>query len=321
MAGRDYTTTGLLAAIRAEGSIPDEDPEATDAKLLLLADRIHDRVFVPKVRKAVSDYYTTSDYLTVEAGVGEYRIPHRAVTSSVRAVVLVDSSGREQELSPIPLADRHTYSTGTSGRPSFYCIVDDMVVLLPRPNTSDLELRIVYEYRPSKLVLVADVAIISAIALVTSADGLDVYQVGASSGFNPTDETACDVVCAQAPFSVIARDGVFDGSIPVLGKALSISDHCRAPLVGDYICPLGETPVPQLPAELHGLFALYCAGWYLKPTDPGTSQTLIDAAESASNDALALLSPRQVGKQMKMRPTASMMRRGRRGGGFSDWRP
>lgn len=322
MAGRDYTTSGLLAAIRAEGSIPDEDPDATDAKLLLAADRVYDRVFVPAVRKAVSDFYVTSSYLTITAGTAEYRVPHRAVTSSVRAVVVQDTGGREYPLVPLPLADRHNFYPSSQSFPSYYCLADDKIVLLPTPNNSSQTLRIVHEYRAGKLILPADAALISAVAAPVVTDDTALYVVGTSGTFDPTDPTPCDVVDHLAPFSVIGFDGSFDGSVPVIGATLELNTRYQAPVAGNYICPVGETPIPQIPAELHGLLALYTAGWYLMPTDPSTGQNLISQAQASLTDALALLSPRQIGRQMKIKSESSLLRRGARfGGGFGDWRP
>ena len=322
MSGRDYTATGLIASFRAEGSISPDDPNATEADILLLADRIIERHFVPGVRKALADYYITYDDIALEANVKEYRIPYRAVTSSVRSVVFVDGSDNEFELVPVPPTTRFTYAQARSGYPAGYTIIDDVLCVLPTPANSTGTLRVWYEYRPGKLILPATAALISTISEPVLTDGDNIYAVATTGTFDPADPTPCDVVCGRAPFSVIARDASFDGTVAVLGATLTLDTRWRDPLVGDYICPVGETAFPQIPAELHSALALMMAGEYLKATDPQTSAELIKEAKEARQMAWGMLTPRQHGRQMKLKSTSSRLRGyGVRSGGFGDWRP
>lgn len=323
MSGRDYTATGLIASFRAEGSISSDDPNATEADILLLADRVIERHFVPGVRKALADYYVSYDDIALEANVKEYRIPYRALTSSVRSVVFVDSSNNECELMPVAPTVRFSYSQARSSYPSGYTIVDDMLCVIPTPANSSGTLRIWYEYRPGKLILPTAAALIGTISDPVLTDGDNVYAVATTGTFDPADPTPCDVVCGKAPFSVIARDGSFDGSVAVLGATLTLETRWRDPLVGDYICPVGETPFPQIPAELHSALALMMAGEYLKATDPQTAAELIREAKEARQLAWGMLTPRQHGRQLKLKNTTSQLRGrgvGRRNG-FGDWRP
>ena len=322
MSGRDYTATGLIASFRAEGSISPDDPNATEADILLLADRIIERHFVPGVRKALADYYITYDDIALEANVKEYRIPYRAVTSSVRSVVFVDTSDNEFELVPVPPTTRFTFNQARSGYPAAYTIVDDMLCVLPTPANSSGTLRIWYEYRPGKLILPTAGALIDTISEPVLTNGDNVYAVATTGTFDPADPTPCDVVCGRAPFSVIAREASFDGTVAVLGATLTLDTRWRDPLVGDYICPVGETAFPQIPAELHSALALMMAGEYLKATDPQTSAELIKEAKEARQMAWGMLTPRQHGRQMKLKSTSSRLRGyGVRSGGFGDWRP
>lgn len=318
MTARDYTTAGLLEAIRAEGSIPQEDPNATDAKLLSLADRVMDRFFVPAVRIAIADFYVTHQDQDVEAGVSEYTIPHRAVTNSVRSVVYVDSSGNQFPLAPVALTDRYKFGTAT-GVPSRYTIRDHAVVVMPIPANTTGTLRIVYEYRPNALVLMTRAAVITGITELSALS----YQVSTTGDFDPTDPTDCDVIAGRAPFSVLAFDAEFDGSVPIIGAGLEFSSvPVILPQAGDYICQLGETVVPQLPAELHSSLALVCAGWYLKATSPDEAQELLAEGKEALKMVQQTLASRQKGEQKKIKPSQSMLRRGfSGGGGFNDWRP
>lgn len=319
MAGTDFTTAGLLAAIRAEGRIPDEATDGTDALLLTLADRILARRFVPKVRKAAVDFYTTQDDIDLEAGTAEYRLPERAVTTSVREVVYVDSSGREIPLSPVPLSTRHSYSLAQSSCPSLYALRDDVVILIPTPASSVGSVRVVYEYRPSKLILATAAAKIDTISLFANTNGYDLYQFTAT-GWDPnTANEPVDVVCGTAPFSVIHRTALYTSNVTPL--ALYIPEDTRAPVVGDYVCPRGESPIPQLPAELHSTLAAWCAAEYLKTISPDEAKALMDDAKESLDEAVHIMGSRQQGRQQKIKGGSAMRRGSRSVNPFGDWRP
>lgn len=324
---QDYTTTGLLDSIRVEGSLPADDPNATDAILLALADRVISRMFVPAICKALADYYVEEYELQLEAATGEYRLPYRATGSTLRAVVYVDSSEREYELTPVPLSQRHQYSLTSQLVPAHYTIRDDMVVLLPTPSSSSGSVRFVYEYAPGKLILPTSASKITAIVDTGTTSTLsgvvyDVYIPTGTGSFAPSSPTACEMQSGWAPFAVYQRESLFDGVVPIVGANLFIPTGERPPIIGDYICPVGETPIPRIPAELHATLALACAGQYLRPTDPDTGKDLLSQAREDLSAQVSLISSRQKGRQQKIRSTTSLLRgRGVYRNTFGNWQP
>lgn len=312
-----WTTTELLADIRAQMRLPDDDPDATNAVLLAEATRQLHTKFVPLVRKVREEYYQVYEDQALSAGVSDYPVPSRAAMSSVRAVLVVDPDGNVNPLHPKPNSDRHDYVGGT-GSPSHYAFVDDQVVLLPAPATSTDSLRIVYELRPSSLILPTQCDSLATVADFTSEDP-PYYVLTFTDNNTWTVGTYLDIIRATPPFSVAMLGCTWDETL-VFGLYTRDDATQRVPRVGDYICNSGESPVPQIPAELHPVLAKATAAAYMAPIDLDLSKRLKDEVESELATATALMSPRQQGRQIKIRSRNSPLRRGARGRGtFGDW--
>ena len=326
-----FDTEELLEGIRGEGRIPEDDPDATDANLLAAADHQLKTRFVPMLRKARTEWYVTHEDQALVAGQAEYRIPARAATSSVRTVLWYDSSGNRFVCNPRTLSDQHA-AARISGRPGAYTIQDDRIILLPKPNRAMGTLRVYYERRPSTLILPE-----GAFALPESEAGL-AYDITTTEGYmylttgatNPATVGMeigglVDVVKAKPPFSACFTDAEITDIIgPLFGIYLVQVEYdstaMQLPSVGDYLCNAGETPIPQLPPELHPLLALATAAQYLKPIDPAAAQELMLDYNERARDLSHILAPRQQGQQIKIRGASGMRRGSVRGGGtFGDW--
>lgn len=315
-----WTTDELIDDIRAQGSLSEDDPAYSDAACISAANRELKRLFVPSVRKVRAEYYVTHVDLTLVADQSLYRIPHRAATNSVRQVFWLDSSGRVQaELTPVSLADHVDY-TNRPGRPAKYTIKDDHLVLLPAPSSALGTLRVLYERRPSSLILVSSAQAITSVVEISS--GVFIIETdGTESAFHGD---VGDIVRAQPPFSLAMRDVTLAQPAPPFASLLqaTASSWDTDPAVGDFVCAAGESCIPQIPVELHPLLALASAVKLLRPIDADGSRELQAELDLSLPQVLASLAPRQQGKQIKLRSTSSYLRRGMPGrgsSGFADW--
>jgi hypothetical protein len=325
-----FTTTELLVQIREMARLPDDEPDATDTILLRKATEILQSVYAPAVRKVREDYYVATSRIALASGRASYPIPRRAVTASVRRVRLLDSAGRELRMTQVPYESLLTSQTGL--RPDFYSLADDRVMVSPTPiaGSTSYRLELVFEYRPSMLVPVDEDELSVVVASNYNNPTADTHTVYALADVFQ-DADLIDIVRKDAPFSSPVIDATINArGVTVSGYALDLTsysglqDQNLGLVVGDWVCPAGETPVPQIPAELHPILAKHTAAAWLAPIDTQTSAELKDAADLELKDALAAMSPRKLGKQMKMRPTAGGIRtRGirRSGGTFNDWEP
>lgn len=325
-----WTTTELLEAIREDGRIPDDTPDATSAKLLRVANRVLAERFVPLIRRVRAEYYIHTRELALVADKAAYDLPAHAATNSVRLVFLQDSSGNRIELTPLTLSDRLGYTH--SGTPSKYTIEDDQIVLLPPPNAGAVgrytNVFVKYEVRPNTLVEASTCGLVSVKTRTdASTVGFTVDNVSGGTfrtAIASSDEV--DWVKGTPPFSPIFISRVIGLYSSVTGAGIlttnSIAEDTYRGSVGDYMALPGETPIPQIPAELHPALAYaVIANWY-EVIDPATTARFETKASSVSAQVEKALAPRQQGRQQKARGSSLMRRHSvsrSRGGTFDDW--
>lgn len=312
-----YTTTELLTNIREAGRLADDDPSATDAILLRIATQILHDTYVPAVRKQRADFYTTRARITLEASRASYPIPRRAVVGSVRRVRLLQvSDGRlVHELAPVSVED--VDDTRTSPAPTHYAVTDDQIRVWPMPATgaTSYALEVMYEYRPGQLV--APSACFLSNGYVWNSP---LYPLSHLFSFDPAPGVAVgtrvDVVSRDAPFSARLIDATVETTIligtgyvlrPYSGvqEAVATSGLDADPV---YMCLAGETPIPQIPAELHPCLATHAAAQAVRAYDPEGSALLQADADTRLGALLDILAPRKVGVQQKLKPRNSMLR-------------
>ena len=327
------TTTELLAAIRDEARIADDEPAATDTILLRLATRILHKKYVPAVRKCRENYYVTTAHITLETGRAAYPIPRRATTSTIRRVRTLDASGQEcAQLGPMSVED---LDQSTATAPRAYAVTDSQLVVWPTPNASSqaYTLEVMFEYRPSSLILPA-----AALETVFRVDyGSSVWSFSTATEVI-TDKTTIDIVSINAPFSSPIIDGATTGAGLVLGRykctlGAYSGTHPRgvtgtawvegsSPIgvsVGDYVCTSGESPIPQIPLELHPCLAMHTAADFLRAIDPQGAADLGAAADADMVSCLEAMTPRKQGTQQRMRPKVRNIRTGGRSGRGGFW--
>ncbi len=318
------TTTELLEAIRDDARLAPDDPSATDTILLREATRVLHKTYVPAVRKCRSDYYLSTARIALEAGRSQYPIPRRATTSTVRRVRILNSAGETQaQLSQASIEDLDTSRSGAI--PQVFAITDANLTVWPTPSAATYTLEIMFEYRPSALI--APDANRTALYTYVSATKTHVVLCPFATGLVVGD--VIDLVAMNPPFPSPLLDATIS-AIAIGDRQLSTVDYMglqedlgySATTAGLYVCAPGESPIPQIPLELHPCLATHTAAKFLRPIDPAGSAELQAAADQGMIAVLEAMTPRKQGIQQKMRPrTRNVMVGGswaRRGGTFGD---
>lgn len=330
------TTTELLVAIRDDARVANDEPDATDAILLAEATRILHRTYVPAVRKCRSDYYLSTSLTSLEVGRARYPIPRRATTSTVRRVRILDDSGKVRAtLQPVSIED---IDQSTGSCPSVYAITDSSLTVWPTPNAATYTLEIMFEYRPGTLILPEDA--LERVVAVTYDTSADLWSIATITD-ELSDGEVFDIVRADSPFSVPVIDAVANATgSGIYGYTVQLASYMGVHPVGvtgtgwlsapspigvqtaDYICNAGESPLPQIPLELHPCLAMHTAAKFLRPIDPQGADELQRAADADMVQVLEAMTPRKQGNQQKMRPRVRNVMTGggwgRRGGTFGD---
>jgi hypothetical protein len=273
----DYTATALVADMLRRGYVPSGSSTFTTPVLLgLMSDELRGYV-VELLRESGGEHLVVPHTLSVTPGRTEYRLPPRAVANGVRKVAVV-LDGLEVQL---PQLHPSALDRGLQG----YYLRGAHLVLWPAPLSAQT-LRVDYLLRPSQLVSTGHVTV-TAVAEV----GTDtVLTLSAAS-----PASVVDVVRASAPFDVLAVSAAGVPSGPGFTLTLPTASLIGTPEVGDYVCLPDESPVAQVPLELHALLAQRTAYAVLAAIGEAGAQATLQRCEDMREQCLRLLTPRDIG--------------------------
>lgn len=296
-----YTTDDLVSSIRVRGRIPTSQTTFTDARIRKICDEEIALGLLPLILSVRENYYVRDHSYDIENGVTEYRIPTRAVGVKLKGVFYVDTSGNEWTIPQIPYEDRGIYeNSGTDNAPVYY-IKQNNVVLVPTPGNNAGTLKLSYFIRPNALVAVSAAGEITAINTATR----EVTVATIPSTFS--DSETYDFIKADGGFECAAIDQAVSG---ISSTTLTFSSELPDSLaVGDYVALSGETPIPQVPAELHPVLGLRVLVTVLESlgfvNEMKAAQAKLVEAEKVCTD---LLSPRSDSNATKVVARSSTLR-------------
>lgn len=230
------TTTELINSIKLKGSFPTANDLFSNADYLSILNDEMLNVIVPIIGRVNEEYFLTYKNHNVLANQEAYRIPKRAIASTLRDIQQISSNGSVSSLGRLFEEERTSLTSGPSG----YYIKSNQVLLSPIPkSTSGNILRLAYTRRPSRLVLP------STCSQITSING-NVVEV-ASVPSTMSNGTLIDFVQADGPNDVLDLDVAITG---ISGTTFNFDSVPTELSVGDYICLAGESPVPGIPEEM-----------------------------------------------------------------------
>jgi hypothetical protein len=272
----DYTTTTLLADIRLGAMLPAASSATfSDAELLRIADEEMQSAIVPLIIKAREDFFVTSSDFTIDATVraSGIAIPRRAIGGKVRDIKRIIAGVTHPQ--PLPRLDFDMPRDGLVG----YYVEGQRIKLV---GSFDGTLRVSILRRPGQLVPRASTG---AIATINAARTIVTF----TDGFIPSG-TRFDVVQAWAGYDTHVEAGVAAWGAPSLTFTIPLPAAVR---IGDYVCPTEESPVPQIPPEMHPLLSKRVVARVLEALGDREGMAAAQAKVSElQRDALALVSPR-----------------------------
>jgi len=287
----DYTSDGLIALIKNWATIPDEQPAYSNANLrLMLTKELHTKI-VPIISSLNQEYFIRYTDYTITADREEYRIPSLAVGSMVREIKLVNGD----EIIDLQRLDISSYEGYQRG---FYFSGNNIVLINPE-NFVNYSLRVWYERRPNEIIDPSNARAITAINGTT----VTVANV-------PTTPTAWtesleyDLVKATPHFAVLADEQ----TVTISGADITFSSLPTGLAVGDYVCIHGESPVANIPYELHDLL---CQAVIVRIKNaiggPAEKQTALDTFNQMAMDMEHLIADRNEGEPEKVVNTTSFL--------------
>lgn len=276
-----YTTSDLIIDIKLRAFVPTSQATFAESDLLLLADAEMQTTVLPLVLSLGQEYYVTYKSESVVQGQAGYDIPARAVGLKLDRVVLIDAQGN---VIPLPQMEPVYQQVSAQGQVAAFYLQQNALYLYPTPDATTLTLRQYYFLRPSKHILSSSAAQISAIDTLTNT----VTVSGIPSAWSTT--STYDLIRQDGGSEPLAIDLVATG---VGAGAVSFAAALPTGLrIGDYVALSGETPVPQVVAELRPVLAQAVAkrirmSMRLPGVDDATAQLKLEV-----ENARTLLTPR-----------------------------
>jgi hypothetical protein len=255
--------------------VPDDTSVYTDQNILDIANEEMDVQLLDKLLALHEEHLTT--HIEVPRNLeGVYDIPYRAVGNKLRDIVIV--TGKTQsEMTQVSIGELPDYSYGGSsyGIDKFY--VESNQIKFIQPNRSYDTVRIYFYIRPNVVTKLESCGVIDEII----DDGTTVKFKFNSLPRTYSDLLTYDFVGARTPNKIKGWDidPIVESVSYILGEMSfnrsDIESFLSDIKVGDYICKAEESPVPNIPTEMHPLLAQLAAVHILEAL--GDSEGLANA--------------------------------------------
>lgn len=247
------TADKLLRTIKRRAFIPADDDTFTDDDLLEMLDEEINMFGVPHLLKTYDEYLVKHIDIVLEVGVDSYEIPYRAVGNKLRDLAILDNNENLYEMSRVRLDELSNYRRGYSNLSGYnFYVEDNMVKFVNEIPISQGSLRFYFYMRPNNIVKLAKVGKIASIDTTTGTVILESFP----SSFANLVANGSDFVKERSPNIILDFDknpiSVDSNTNTIVYDPADLPDNLR---VGDYVCNTQESPVPQLPAELHPILA------------------------------------------------------------------
>ena len=254
---RILTGDGMIKSVRQRTMTPDDTSTFTDDSVLDIIDEELSAQVLDKLLLLHGENLTIS--VDVPSNIkGEYEIPYRAVGNKLRDISLVSGSSI-YELTQISIGELPDYSYGDFSNQNldkFY--LENNKVKLIQPTRTYTSVRIRYYLRPNYLTKMKEAGVVES---VDKSDPDNITINLSSVGKNFAQQEKYDIVGSNSPNKIKSFDHTATSYVKVGDTGTLVFDRSELEsvlddiAVGDYITLAEQTPVPNIPTEMHPLLA------------------------------------------------------------------
>lgn len=269
---KSLTSNKLIASVKRRAQIPANQNTFKEEDFLAFANEEMQLGLVPSVLQLHEDYFLWDIEVPLEENKSNYRIPYRAIGNKLRNVTYKDTNGNLYEMTRISDDEKVDYNGGyTFGYQTAFRVKNNEIVIEPNIKGAVTgSLVFTFYIRPNDLVPENQTGTITGIDRNTG-----VITVSAlPTKFNAQEKY--DFIEGQSPHTHLSIDieimSVNSVQKTVMLNPASIPADLQK---GDYICFAQETPVPQIPTDLHVVLAHRVAARCLEAS--GDTQGLSNA--------------------------------------------
>lgn len=313
---RILTGDKLVESARSRAMIPDDTSVYTDANLLSIANEELDVQLLDKLLSLHEEHLTIPVDIP-RSSTGVYEIPYRAVGNKVRDVAII-KSGQVYEMTQISIGELSDYQsdseTYSNGMDKFY--VQHNYIKLIQPSRDYEYLRVYFHIRPNYLTKEEEAAKIATITSNSVTNEVTFNFVTMPSKF--TSAIEYDIVGHKTPNKIKIYDltpkSVDSNLNNIVFNKTDLDSILSEISVGDYLCKAEESPVPNIPTEMHPVLAQLTAVHVLEAM--GDTEGLANAQkklERMERSVMQLVDDRVELAPKKIKPRNSTLAEARNG--------
>lgn len=250
------------------------------------------------VQSIRENYWIQYFDVTIQPNVTSYIVPQRAIMGTLQDIVLVDSAGNEIEIAQLSdeqkkVAPFYSFVPISSMRGIYSR--DDTFNIYPVtfPYPAGFIIRFKYARRPNVLVQSSFCAQILTVTLATK-----IVTVAAVPAGWTQNSTILDVINNVPQFTSLTDDNLITN---ISGTSITLTSCPSTLAIGQWLCPMGTTCVPQLPVELYPLLInAGCLRVFTSMQNANGFNTMSKVVTAQMDDARTLLTPRWKGQSKKI---------------------
>ncbi len=243
-------------------------------------------------------YWITYYDVVIQPNVSTYIVPQRAIMGALEDIVLVDNAGNEIEIAQLSpeqkkVAPFYSFVPIASMRGIF--ARDDTFNIYPTtfPYPAGFIIRFKYARRPSVLVQSSFCAQILTVNPATKVVTVSSVPAGWTQG-----STIIDVINNVPQFTALTDDNLITN---ISGTSITLTSCPSTVAIGQWLCPMGTTCVPQIPLELYPLLInAGCLRVFTSMQNANGFNTMAKVVAAQMDDAKTLLTPRWKGQSKKI---------------------
>ena len=258
----------MINSARRRTMTPDDTSAFTDQDILDILDEELNAQVLEKLKVLHGDNLTVAIDIP-RSDDGTYEIPYRAVGNTLRDVSLLqgDTLYELSQISISELPDHSGVGDSSSSLDLFY--MENSTIRLVTPTRAYTSIRMRFMLRPNVLTKQEESGTISDI--ITDDIAGTTTLVLSSVGKNFVSGVDYDIVGAKSPNKIKAFDKLptvvsIGSSGSIVFNTSDLTNELSDIKKGDYVTLAGETPVPNIPTEMHPLLAQAAAVQLLEST-------------------------------------------------------
>jgi len=238
-------TTYLLDAVKRGVTVPSNQVRFTDADILRFGDEETEAVIVPAMTSARLEFFVKYKDMPLVANQAAYKIHYRSIGRTLRFVELRTSTGDLiKDLSYVMPEDVGRITSQAGGDPWAFTVRGDDLILLPTPTTANYVLRQYYELAPAKLIPTSDAGVVQSFSTMTGIVTMSASVTSFATG------QSMDLIDYKSGNSNKAED-IISTNVASNLVTFATTDIPSTLTAGDYVCLSNQSPVLQLPNEMH----------------------------------------------------------------------